>query len=54
MAGMKSFTLGGSRGMHPQEILVILNFGVLRHTEAHYHHNLLSYWNWKPSPSART
>ena len=54
MAAMQSFTLWGSGGMYHQEILVII--GVLRHTEAQYHHRLLSYmyWNWKPSPSAGT
>ena len=33
MAGMMSFTLGGSRGMLPWEILVII--GVLRHILVH-------------------
>ena len=33
MAAMQSFTLGGSGGMHPREILVII--GVLRHILVH-------------------
>ena len=61
MAALHPFTLGGSGGMLPQEILVILSVlrYILVHSEAyrkayraswgeshhHNHHCLLSYWN---------
>ena len=61
MATPQLFILGGSGGMLPQKVLGVLRH-ILVHSEAyreahrasweeahHYHHHLLSYWNWKPS-----